>query len=312
MRETNTLGTTPPQNLGTETTRFGRATEGPATEAPSTEASPIEAPPTSIAFWRSFTLVAALVVAIGTGVTRALIPGSAGDTFRDPTSREAPPATRRPEHARNAAPVTFASPDGSIRFSVPRPGDSVYDDYLEMLQHPRYQSAFSNAPGYALPYDPEWRSVVRGRREVDPVEHEFEGGERSMEELAAAFVAALEDGSEQALFDLRVNRHEFEAILWPEFPQSRPYLKITTNDAWMLHHSASLSGIRMIAASYRGHELELVDVAFEDAFEYTNFTMFRNVVIRVRDRATQTEHDIQAIPAIVSRNGRYKAYMYSG
>jgi hypothetical protein len=205
---------------------------------------------------------------------------------------------------------SFRSRDGTITFTVPEPGDAAYADYQEMLQHPRYRSAFQNSPGYALPYDPEWRSEVSGRRTVERRNMRFDVDETSMEELARAFLTALVQDDEESLLRLCLSRDEFERILWPEFPQSRPYLRVPPDDAWMLQRSTTLHGLHTALRNYGGRDLELMQVHPGTRMDYTNFTLFRDVVLRVRDRQSREVFDLRYIPTMVGCGGRYKAYIY--
>ncbi len=213
--------------------------------------------------------------------------------------------------APTAAPgVSFASRDGATVFTVPSPGDPEYADYTEMLQHPRFRSALEGLPGYALPYDPEWRSVIQGKRKTAPTPLQFEGGAGSLAALANAYLQAIGAGDEIAVLRLRISRDEFERILWPEFPQSRPYLRIKPEDAWSLHHANSMSGVLKALEEQAGRKLDLVDIEHGDVVEYTNFTLYRDVLIRVRDAETQRIQELPYLPVVVRRNGKFKAYLY--
>jgi hypothetical protein len=112
-----------------------------------------------------------------------------------------------------------ADRDGLRRVRVPAPGDAEYVDYQEMLTHLMFRSSVENSPGYAPPYDPEWRSVLTGRRNAGSVDLEFVNGARSLEELGRFVMLAALDGDGQALVGLAVNKDEFELILWPGFPR---------------------------------------------------------------------------------------------
>jgi hypothetical protein len=219
------------------------------------------------------------------------------------------PATGTPAVA---AKVSFASRDGSMVFTVPAPGDPEYADYQEMLQDPHFRSTLEGLPGYALPYDPEWRSVVRGKRTTARAPVHFDGGAGSLDDLARAYLQAIGAGDELAVLRLRISRDEFEHILWPEFPQSRPYVRILPADAWTMHHASTMSGVVKALEEQSGRELDLVGVEYGDVVEYTNFTLYRDVSIRVRDASTQRVLELPYVPVVARCNGKFKAYLYRG
>jgi hypothetical protein len=221
--------------------------------------------------------------------------------------------TSTPAQVAQPAPaVTITSRDGSLTFRVPKPGDPEYPDYQEMLRHPSYRSSAEGRPGYALPYDPEWRSVIAGKRQVAPIHFALDGGAGSMEQLGQALLAALRAADADKLVRLRVGRQEFETLLWPEFPQSRPYLRIDPEDAWMMHHNSSASAVASLLHTWGGRELELIGVDYGNVVQYTNFTLYQDVRLRVRGAGTADMFEITEVPAIVGCNGQFKTYTYRG
>ena len=89
-----------------------------------------------------------------------------------------------------------------------------------MLKYPKFRSWAENSPGYALPYDPEWRSVITGRREVEPTDLEFGCGTTSVEKAVNKLLEAFEERDSHILFPLQVGKDEYQLILWPEFPRA--------------------------------------------------------------------------------------------
>src|SRR6185503_6980833 len=94
------------------------------------------------------------------------------------------------------------------------------------------RSPLESSPGYYPPADPESLAAVNGRRDAPPVEGEFSGGAASLEDLAREILAGLEQNDERALHALRVTQDEFERIIWPEMPQSRPITNIPFSEVW--------------------------------------------------------------------------------
>ena len=153
-------------------------------------------------------------------------------------------------------------------------------------------------------------SVVTGRREAPLVAGEFEGGMPSLLSLVEAALDAARRGDEETLHRLRATRGEFERYLWREFPQSRPVTNITAADAWSSMSQSSLTGANRAVAAWRGRNLEIVKVESSGRMPFSNFTMWRDVVVTARDAVTGDLHQIAFLPAVVERQGRHKVFTY--
>ncbi len=204
-------------------------------------------------------------------------------------------------------PKPLAKPDFDYR--VPKPGDADYADYREMLGNPRFRSSVENTDGYEIPYDPEWRSVVTGRREVGPTNLSLIGGASSLDELGSFILLGLEEADQQALADLEVTRDEFQALLWPEFPQSRPYMRIPPEEAWHFHYAKCTKGLAILMKGYGKRHLALEGVTVDEVRPFTNFTLHEGVTLHVVDQDTGEAEDIRTISAVVERQGHFKIYM---
>lgn len=202
---------------------------------------------------------------------------------------------RRPEPpAADAAPV----------FTVPGPGDPEYADYQAMLQHPMYRSSLENTPGYVMPYDPEWRSVITGRREVGPTDLPFVDGGDSLEELGRIYLESIRTGGYEDLIPLRITRDEFELILWPEFPQSRPFVHIPSGEAWTFQFTKFRDGYHEVLHRYRGKDLVLEGVKIDRTLPYTNFTLYEDLTFEVREPESGELLTLNA--TVAEREGRFK------
>jgi len=214
------------------------------------------------------------------------------------------------DRSRDTTPAPAAEPSSTSEFRVPSPGDAEYADYLEMLEQPMFRSSVEHSPGYAPPYDPEWRSVLTGRRSVGPVDLEFVNGARSLEELGRFVMLAALDGDGQALVGLAVNKDEFELILWPEFPQSRPYLRIPAEEGWSFHYSDLTKGISRGGLALTGKPYTFVGIRSGSAREYANFRLLEDVVLICRDESTGRTEEFAFAGTVAERNGRFKVYLY--
>jgi hypothetical protein len=232
-----------------------------------------------------------------------------------PASAPAAPAVPAAGWAQNtpgadAGSAAFRSRDGHIEFRVPRSGDPEWADYQEMLQHPSYRSSGTGTRGFAMPYDPEWRALVHGRRDAAAVDLELQGGAARMEDLAHAILESLRARDVDRLLELHLDRGEFLGICWPEFPQSRPYLKIPEAEAWSFQQSkcaeAALSGVR----TWGGRAWVLDGIGHTRSTAYRNFTLHEGVTVRAIDGETGRLEALDIAPVVVERNGRFKVFVY--
>ena len=177
-------------------------------------------------------------------------------------------------------------------------------------RHNQNRSPLESSPGYYPPADPESLSVITGRRDAPAVSLELSGGATSLEALARAFLAAVEAKDERALHDLRVTRAEFETILWPEFPASRPITHIPVSEAWGFETARSLAGASRAAGSYGGRHLTFLRVDYARTDTFRNFNLLRDVRILIRDPRDNRAIGLAYVPSVVERHGRYKALIF--
>jgi hypothetical protein len=181
-----------------------------------------------------------------------------------------------------------------------------------MLAHPKVRSSLQGSPGFAMPYDPEWRSMVTGRREVDKRDYRLHGGSASLQELGHAVLAGLQNADSRALYAQRIDADEFGSLLWPEFPQSRPYLKIPLWEAWGFNHAKGVSGINAALQTYGHRKLQLMDLRHAGVREFVNFRLLEDVRIVARDLDNGELLELRIVPAVVQCKGRFKAMNFSG
>lgn len=170
-----------------------------------------------------------------------------------------------------------------------------------------YDSALSNRPGWYPPADPESMSVLTGRRDAPAVSMRFSGGRRSLESLARAVLNGFERASLDSLSVLCLRRQEFETILWPEFPQSRPVTGLTAVDGWRTLGNRLAAGTRGALSEHGGQRLKLVRVETSGVTPFRNFKLHRGVVIVAED-TTGTRQRLDFIRSVAERKGVYKIY----
>jgi hypothetical protein len=131
-----------------------------------------------------------------------------------------------------------------------------------------------------------------------------------MEEFGRVVVAALSAQDVHALHSLRITRGEFEKILWPEFPESRPITNIQAGDAWSLSEPRSQSAANRAMGLYGGRQLRFLTIEESRIQTFTNFLLHRDVTILAVDEGTAEIQRIALSPSVAERKGRFKALLY--
>jgi hypothetical protein len=158
--------------------------------------------------------------------------------------------------------------------------------------------------------DPEFESVITGRRVVDEHDLVFDGGASSPSELAQWITETVCSGDKDGLRDLMIAQEEFSEILWPEFPQSRPALTWTAAEVWGVHlakaHEGAAEGINL----YEGDDLAFDYVTCDEGVApYTNFTLYHGIHIHTH-RPDGREVVMEFAKAFAERRGKWKVYIY--
>jgi len=239
------------------------------------------------------------------GMVKETVPSTSQSVSVAPASSPTPaPAPAQPPRK--------VTPPGGSRELYPEPGDKNYADYQEMLRQPEYDLSVANSPGDKLPYDPEWRSLRTGKRVVAVHDRAFtHGGSTSLDELATDYIFGLNQLDEAVLNDLRITREDFESILWPEFPQSRPALHIPVDESWLFEITHLNEGLQKTAAVSKGHRLKLEGARVTSVKEFTNFRILE-VEIVAQDETTGESITLTGDQGgtVAERLGRYKFYLY--
>jgi hypothetical protein len=248
--------------------------------------------------------VAAAVAGIGGGATGA-----------DATSSAEAPSTATPEGTHDF-PLTSSDRVPAVAASETTrgldPGRNAGPEPIPLapMGSTKTQSALVNSPGYTPPDDPEWDAFLTGKRKVGPVAMQLTGGFPSGEALAEAVLDAVNRDDVQALHAIRMTYEEFETILWPEFPQSRPITNIKAEHAWEFYMQTSLAGATRGVHEWTGRNLRLERVSYSIGLApYTNFNLYRGAVIHA---LTGDGEHVQLTFAFtfLERNGRWKVYIY--
>ena len=165
-----------------------------------------------------------------------------------------------------------------------------------------------NLDGWYPPADPESASVRLGRRDAPRVDMEFSGGRRSLAALGRAVLAAVADESPEEMLALCVNKTEFETILWPEFPASRPATGLLPMDGWRVVGNRFQAGTRGAVSDHGGQPWTFVRLETTAGIQnYRNFRLHRGLVLVARD-TTGTETRMNFLRTAVERKGVFKIF----
>ncbi len=162
--------------------------------------------------------------------------------------------------------------------------------------------------GWYPPADPESASVRLGRREAPLVGLPFTGGRRSLSALGRAVVSNVSNNAPDSLLALCLTKKEFDVILWPEFPQSRPATGLLPMDGWRVLNNRLVSGTRGAAADWGGQPWTFVRIeATGGVTKFRNFNLYRGIVIVVKD-AAGVEQRFDFLRTVAERKGVFKLY----
>ena len=115
-------------------------------------------------------------------------------------------------------------------------------------------------------------------------------------------------GDRPGLFKLCVTRDEFDKILWPEFPQSRPVTGAKAEDGWYFLTRRNTGGADRMLENWARQKLKLVRIERSLPVEtYRNFRLHRGLTIVARD-STGAEVRIDDIRSVAERKGVFKIY----
>jgi len=174
---------------------------------------------------------------------------------------------------------------------------------------PGHVNSLRELPGYVPLVDPESSAVVLGRRANAPlVRKPFKGGAKSLKELGQMICKVFEDTPKlDSLMQLTVTEDEFNDILWPEFPQSRPVTGLKAEDGWRVLYPRLLNGCNSALIDYAGGYWEFLRFDVDSVMKYRNFTLHHGVTMVVRD-AAGAETRMNWLRSIAERKGRFKIY----
>ena len=151
--------------------------------------------------------------------------------------------------------------------------------------------------------------MSRGTYEVE-VNRALQGSRESVETLLTDFLAALEEGDEEQIVGLTLSREEFDRVVWPQLPASRPGTNLSPSFVWESHQMRSLSGLGSILRRYGGQSLQLVKVHFrEGSTDYSTFVVHRDAFLEVTD-ATGGVRQLKLFGSVLELDGEFKIFSF--
>ncbi|TPW17631.1 MAG: hypothetical protein FD129_301 [bacterium] len=156
--------------------------------------------------------------------------------------------------------------------------------------------------------DPEAEAAVRGYRTVPVRDRTFEsGGAASLADLVQMVATGIDLGDGVLLDRSAVNFDDFQAILWPEFPQSRPAAGVPINEAWDFLRRRHLASFNRTTGEYHGKGLKVASIKVGNVVNYTNFKLHDEMEVTLVDAAGDPIQ-FDMIRTVVECRGRFKLY----
>ena len=170
-------------------------------------------------------------------------------------------------------------------------------------------ASVKDSPGYVPLVDPDSLAERLGRRpNARLVSLPFTGGATSLDGLGAAVCRALHAAKAESLLALCVTEQEFDVILWPEFPQSRPATGIRAEDAWAVLYGRLNGGSVAASRDLSGHVYTFLKIErTADTKVYRNFKLHNGITIVAKDDTGAIQR-FTFIRSIAERKGRFKLY----
>ena len=132
----------------------------------------------------------------------------------------------------------------------------------------------------------------------------------SDEAVARAVLDALERRDHQALLRLALTRREFEEVVWPALPASRPDVGMPVAYVWQDTAPKSRGHLQRTLEQWGGQRLRLVRLEFGGpTTDYGRYSVSRKARLVVRDEAGRERH-VRLFGSIVRTSAGSKVYSY--
>jgi hypothetical protein len=139
-----------------------------------------------------------------------------------------------------------------------------------------------------------------------PLEPAFD----SDEALARSVLDLVEREDREALLRLSITKDEFEDIVWPTLPVSRPEVGMPLSYLWNDTFTKSRSYLAETLSKFGGQRFELVRVEFRgDTSGHETYSVSRKTHLVVRDESGE-ERTVRLFGSVIRQDGRSKVYSY--
>jgi hypothetical protein len=136
------------------------------------------------------------------------------------------------------------------------------------------------------------------------------GSRPSMERLSVDFLNALEEGDEETIRQLALNKEQFSEFVWPELPASDSGTNLNADWVWNQTQMRSLVDLSTTLFSHRGKHYELVEFRFEDETEdYRSFKVHRDARLMVVDEVGE-ERELNLFGSVLEIDDEFKIYSF--
>ncbi|MDH4065993.1 MAG: hypothetical protein OEW19_16460 [Acidobacteriota bacterium] len=114
----------------------------------------------------------------------------------------------------------------------------------------------------------------------------------------------------EALTRLALTKDEFETIVWPTLPVSRPEVRMPMDYVWQDTFTKSRAYLGRTLADFGGERFSLVRIEFRgETTEHGTYSVSRKTHVIVKDDAGR-ERNIRLFGSIIRQGGRSKVYSY--
>jgi hypothetical protein len=132
----------------------------------------------------------------------------------------------------------------------------------------------------------------------------------SDEAVARAVLDALARNDTQELIRLSLTKGEFEGIVWPVLPASRPDVGVTSDEVWRDTANKSRAHLARTLSELGGRRLELMRIEFGGATtEHGAYSLSRKTRLIVRNEVGAEER-VRVFGSIIRQRGQSKVYSY--
>jgi hypothetical protein len=126
--------------------------------------------------------------------------------------------------------------------------------------------------------------------------------ERVLGALAARDIAVLEA--------LPLSEQEFEQVVWPDLPASRPEMNLPADYAWRTLAQNSRGYLARLLATHGGRRYRLVRIDFDgETTHYDAFVVHRKSRLVIQDEAGH-ERTLRLFGSVLERAGEFKLFSY--